>query len=45
MTAVNPRPDDLVLDPREAIRRHWVLFLIQGLLMILLGSRSRRGDR
>jgi uncharacterized membrane protein HdeD (DUF308 family) len=37
MTAVNPRPDDLVLDPREAIRRHWVLFLIQGLLMILLG--------
>jgi len=37
MTAMNPRPDDLALDPREAIRRHWVLFLIQGLIMILLG--------
>jgi uncharacterized membrane protein HdeD (DUF308 family) len=37
MTAVDPRPDDLALDPREAIRRHWVLFLIQGLIMILLG--------
>jgi uncharacterized membrane protein HdeD (DUF308 family) len=37
MTAINPRPDESALDPREAIRRHWVLFLIQGLIMILLG--------
>jgi uncharacterized membrane protein HdeD (DUF308 family) len=37
MTAVNLRPDDLALDPREAIRRHWLLFLIQGLIMIVLG--------
>jgi uncharacterized membrane protein HdeD (DUF308 family) len=37
MTAINPRPDEPALDPREAIRRHWVLFLIQGLIMILLG--------
>jgi uncharacterized membrane protein HdeD (DUF308 family) len=37
MTAVNSRPDELALDPREAIHRHWALFLIQGLIMILLG--------
>jgi len=37
MTAMNMRSDEAVLDPREAIRRHWVLFLIQGLIMILLG--------
>ena len=37
MTAIDPRPNELALDPREAIRRHWVLFLIQGLIMILLG--------
>jgi len=37
MTVVNPRPDEPVLDPREAIRRHWALFLIQGLIMIVLG--------
>lgn len=37
MTALNPRSDELPLDPREAIRRHWVLFLIQGLILILLG--------
>jgi len=37
MTAMSPRMDDLALDPREAIRRHWVLFLIQGLIMLVLG--------
>jgi uncharacterized membrane protein HdeD (DUF308 family) len=37
MAAMNPRSDEVTLDPREAIRRHWVLFLIQGLIMILLG--------
>src|SRR5262249_17654615 len=37
MTTANSRTDDAILDPREAVRRHWVLFLIQGLLMILLG--------
>ncbi len=37
MTAMNPRLDDVANDRREAIRRHWILFLIQGLIMIVLG--------
>src|SRR5262249_4383687 len=37
MTAIDPRPHDVAGDPREAVRGHWVLFLIQGLIMILLG--------
>lgn len=37
MTAINPRADDFARDRREVIRSHWILFLIQGLIMIVLG--------
>jgi uncharacterized membrane protein HdeD (DUF308 family) len=37
MTTASPQPQDLGYDVREAVRRHWVLFLIQGLIMIVLG--------
>ena len=37
MTAENPRLEDIGRDVREAIRNHWVLFLIQGLVMVVLG--------
>ena len=37
MTAANPRLDDTQRNFRRAIRDHWVLFLIQGAVMILLG--------
>jgi len=37
MTIANPRVDELRHDIREAIRSHWVLFLIQGLIMVVLG--------
>jgi uncharacterized membrane protein HdeD (DUF308 family) len=37
MTAANPRLEDIERDVREAIRSHWVLFLIQGLIMMVLG--------
>src|SRR5215471_2847363 len=37
MTAANPRLEDVGHDVREAIRNHWVLFLIQGLIMVVLG--------
>src|SRR5262249_18007668 len=37
MTAIDPRPDGVARDRREAIRSHWVLFLIQGLIMTVLG--------
>ena len=36
MTAI-PQAQDHVYGVGEAIRRHWVLFLIQGLIMIVLG--------
>jgi uncharacterized membrane protein HdeD (DUF308 family) len=37
MTTASPQPQDLAHEMRDAIRRHWVLFLIQGLIMIVLG--------
>jgi uncharacterized membrane protein HdeD (DUF308 family) len=37
MTAINPRADEFARDRREAIRSHWIVFLIQGLIMIVLG--------
>src|SRR5215813_7780402 len=37
MTTSNPRLEDVGREAREAIRKHWVLFLIQGVIMIILG--------
>src|SRR5262249_30558741 len=37
MTAANARLEEVRHDAREAIRSHWVLFLIQGLIMVVLG--------
>ena len=37
MTTSNPRLEDLGREAREAIRSHWVLFLVQGVIMIILG--------
>jgi uncharacterized membrane protein HdeD (DUF308 family) len=37
MTTAGPQTQYQAYDVREAIRRHWVLFLIQGLIMIVLG--------
>jgi uncharacterized membrane protein HdeD (DUF308 family) len=37
MTIANPRLEEFGHDVREAIRSHWVLFLIQGLIMVVLG--------
>jgi uncharacterized membrane protein HdeD (DUF308 family) len=37
MTTSNPRLEDVGREAREAIRGHWVLFLIQGVIMIILG--------
>jgi len=37
MTAIDARPDGVARDRREVIRSHWILFLIQGLIMIVLG--------
>jgi len=37
MTVANPRLEEFGQDVREAIRSHWVLFLIQGLIMVVLG--------
>jgi len=37
MTTSNPRLEDVGQQAREAIRSHWVLFLIQGVIMIILG--------
>jgi uncharacterized membrane protein HdeD (DUF308 family) len=37
MSTANPNLDDVQRSIREAIRAHWVLFLIQGLVMAVLG--------
>jgi uncharacterized membrane protein HdeD (DUF308 family) len=37
MTTSNPRLEDVGREARQAIRSHWVLFLIQGVIMIILG--------
>jgi uncharacterized membrane protein HdeD (DUF308 family) len=37
MTSTNPQLDDVGREVRQAIRSHWVLFLIQGIIMIILG--------
>src|SRR5262249_61903563 len=37
MTTSNPRLEDVGREAREAIRGHWVLFLVQGVIMIILG--------
>ena len=37
MTTANARVGNIGRDVREAIRSHWVLFLIQGLIMAALG--------
>jgi len=37
MTAASSRPEDIGHEVRTAIRKHWVLYLIQGLIMVALG--------
>jgi uncharacterized membrane protein HdeD (DUF308 family) len=37
MTTSNPRLEDVGREARQAIRSHWVLFLVQGVIMIILG--------
>ncbi len=37
MSTMTSRPNAATLDAREVVRRHWLLFLAQGLIMILLG--------
>ncbi len=37
MTTTNAQSENIGRDVREAIRGHWALFLIQGIIMILLG--------
>ena len=37
MTTANPVPDDIQREFRQAVKDHWVMFLIQGLVMVLLG--------
>ena len=37
MTAISPSTNEIARDRREAIRSHWLLFLIQGLIMTVLG--------
>ena len=37
MTATSPNLDYIEGEVRDAIHRHWVLFLIQGLILIVLG--------
>jgi uncharacterized membrane protein HdeD (DUF308 family) len=40
MTVTNPQFEDVGREMREAIRKHWVLFLIQGVIMVILGIVS-----
>src|SRR5437763_9303384 len=37
MTTAHAQIEDIEREAREAIRSHWVLFLIQGLIMVVLG--------
>jgi uncharacterized membrane protein HdeD (DUF308 family) len=37
MSMAHPNPEDVQRSMRKAIRAHWVLFLIQGLVMVVLG--------
>jgi uncharacterized membrane protein HdeD (DUF308 family) len=37
MTTASPQMEDRGREIREAIRRHWGLFLVQGIIMIVLG--------
>ena len=37
MTTANPDAGDIQLQFKQAVRDHWVLFLIQGLVMAILG--------
>jgi uncharacterized membrane protein HdeD (DUF308 family) len=37
MTVTNPQFEDVGREMREAFRKHWVLFLIQGVIMVILG--------
>ena len=37
MTTANPNAGDIQLQFRQAVRDHWVLFLIQGVVMAILG--------
>ena len=37
MTTASPQMADVAADVRNAVRRHWVLFLVQGIIMIVLG--------
>ena len=37
MTAANPQMQEIGHEVREAVRRHWGLFLAQGLVMLVLG--------
>jgi len=37
MSVANPPLEEIGHEAREAIRSHWVLFLIQGLIMVVLG--------
>ena len=40
MTVTNPQFEDVGREVRDAIRSHWVLFLIQGVIMVILGILS-----
>jgi uncharacterized membrane protein HdeD (DUF308 family) len=37
MSTVNPKLADAQRTMREAVRAHWILFLIQGVIMVVLG--------
>jgi len=37
VTTASPQMADVAADVRNAVRRHWVLFLVQGIIMIVLG--------
>src|SRR5215216_5002769 len=37
MTTTHPNPSDIQLQFKQTVRDHWVLFLIQGLVMAILG--------
>src|SRR5262245_59656077 len=37
MTTAHPQLSDLQVEFRQAVREHWLLFLVQGLVMVVLG--------
>jgi len=37
MTTAHPSPADIQAQFRQAVRDHWILFLVQGVVMVILG--------